>query len=1027
MIFLNFQSLVVDMILMGIVKSTHQTHLYVSLPGKLFGRVPIANISKSYTDFVQTIIENQDLTTKPKTLPELFSVGQIVYVKVLDKCHGEEQNILLSMLPSDINSEVPTQSLVEGNVIMCAVQEEEDHGYLLESGLKNIRTFMPKKYLKGNSLSIGEHIYCKIQKSTDSTLTVSMFKKNELNKIDTLDVPNLKTLMPGCVIDFNIARLLKNGVEGLLFDGSVSGYVNELNMPSKYSLNDPELIGKEMKARILYTMPFSNQIFATLIIDHQKGKAPLKFGTLIQDAKVIKQTSSGVLFKLKENARAFLPRNMIVKNLKKNFDIESAMMKFSPNSTHELRVMDYNVFDDCYHCTNDKNLIKEKYFGTFDLTLGQFAQAKVTEKIENGYRVKIGNVNGLLKGALMNPTAKLTVGNDIKVRIAEIDHDGKIVHVTNLKGFLTENANVLTSRKSIKFQEGYSGVVVRETDKLYIILFFNHIKAAMIKNEETENEILSIGGLKVGSVKNFVVKSVKGDRITVGIPKIINTTHLGQIFKAKVTSILPSGLQVYVDELKMNGKIPISFLSEFSKLANLIHGNIKENEIIEVVSLGNNLFSRRDVEYYKSGVIDDFNNLVPGDILRCNVKSTEADNIELECFLKNYNQSIKLNRNAFDKPEEVDLNPGDIVYVSVISKTESHNNSLYVTPSLHKVWKNEMELPLNMLKSYLNDVDYVLEKQKKAGKLFCKYSIGQRVSGKVKSNIGKNLLIEIEDGVHAQGMIENIQTFKVGGMIKDAVVVWIDPINSMIHVTLKEKCKDEISIDQKIDMKLINEKKHKSIVVFFNEFVTITSIRKSNQPLIYVPTKLHYNDFSSVTNRALGNASSKLVIKKSTEKHLLGIFVHDFKIFLKMDKFISKLGKRNADKLENVPKKLTKVDLDDVNDDEEERKTETEDESEDEIQTTKSLKENSKVLKMSEKSFAKSIKGTLKKTKMRVPLKKKILSNKDSLLDDNVVNLVSYKKFKEGEQKPQKNIEKMKNKKKSFVGKIKSKRLTKKN
>lgn len=1017
------------MVLMGIVKSTHISHLYVSLPGKLFGRVPIANISKSYTDFVQTIIENQDLTTKPKTLPELFSVGQVVYVKVLDKCHGEEQNILLSMLPSDINAEVPVQALEEGSVIMCAVEQEEDHGYLMESGLKNIRTFMPKKFVKGNSLSIGEHIYCKVQKSTDNTLTVSMFKKNEPNKIDTLEVPNLKTLMPGSMVDFNVARILKNGVEGLLFDGSVSAYVNEINMPSKMSLNDAEIIGKELKARILYTMPFSNQIFATLLVDPVKNnKSNLKFGTLIEDAKVVKQTSSGVLFKLNSNARAFLPRSVIVKNLKKNFDIESAMIKFSPGSTHEIRVMDYNVFDDCYYCTNDKKFLREKYFGTFDLEIGQFAQAKIMEKIdEKGFKIKIGCVNGFMKNILLNSGVKLTIGNDIKVRVVEIDHDAKIVQVTNLKGFLNEKAKVLTSKKQIKFNEPYTGVVMNENSKMYSILFFNHIKAAMIKNEDTESDLLSIGGLKVGSVKNFVVKNVKGDRITVGIPKTIDTTHLGKIFTAKVAAVLPSGLQIHINDLKMTGKIPINFLSDFSQLANQIHANIREDEMIEVVSLGNNLFSRRDVDYFKSGVIDDFKNLVPGDILRCNVKATDEDNIELECPLKNFNQNIKLNRNAFDNPNEVNLNAGDVLYVSVISKTESHQNSLYVTPSLHKVWKNEMELPLNMLKAYLTDVDYVLDKQKKAGKLFCKYSIGQRVSGKVKSNIGKNLLIELEDGVHAQGVIDNAQTFKIGSTIKDAVVVWLDPVSALIHVTLKEKCKDEISIDQKIEQKLVSEKKYKAIVVFFNDYVTVTSIRKPNQPLIYAPSKFHYNDFSPAASRALGNATSKLVIKKSTENRLLGIFVHDFKIFTKMEKFITKLGKRKAEKIENETPKMTKVDLDDVEDDEEERKTETEDDESDvEIQAKKSTKENSKVLKMQEKSFAKSLKGTLKKSKMRMPLKKKILTNKDSLLDDNVVNLVSFKKFKEGEQNGEKKMGKSMNKKKSIGGKNKPKRLVKK-
>ena len=57
----------------------------------------------------------------------MFSVGQVLYVKVIDKCHGEKQEILLSLLPEDINSEVGSGAWAEGNILLCAVQEEEDH------------------------------------------------------------------------------------------------------------------------------------------------------------------------------------------------------------------------------------------------------------------------------------------------------------------------------------------------------------------------------------------------------------------------------------------------------------------------------------------------------------------------------------------------------------------------------------------------------------------------------------------------------------------------------------------------------------------------------------------------------------------------------------------------------------------------------------------------------------------------------------------------------------------------------------
>lgn len=48
---------------MGIVKAAYTTHLYVGLPGRLVGKVPVSKISKAYSKLLQTVLETEDLTT----------------------------------------------------------------------------------------------------------------------------------------------------------------------------------------------------------------------------------------------------------------------------------------------------------------------------------------------------------------------------------------------------------------------------------------------------------------------------------------------------------------------------------------------------------------------------------------------------------------------------------------------------------------------------------------------------------------------------------------------------------------------------------------------------------------------------------------------------------------------------------------------------------------------------------------------------------------------------------------------------
>lgn len=267
----------------------------------------------------------------------MFPIGQLVYVKVIEKCHGVREEILLSMMPQDLHSEMGVSMLEEGHAMMCAVQTSEDHGYLMETGIKGVQAFLPKKNIKTEP-TVGEMVFCHITKVISGTITLNSFRKNELQKIETADVPNLKTLLPGLIVTFTIVGFLKNGVEGLLFDGSITAYANEFHLAKQINIADPAIIGKELKARILYIMPLSNHVFVTLNVNEVKTTDIIKYGSVIQDAKVIRQTSNGILLKLNAGgSKGLISRKTLVKNLKNNFDIDSALIKFSPNSVHGKR------------------------------------------------------------------------------------------------------------------------------------------------------------------------------------------------------------------------------------------------------------------------------------------------------------------------------------------------------------------------------------------------------------------------------------------------------------------------------------------------------------------------------------------------------------------------------------------------------------------------------------------------------------------------------------------------------------------
>ena len=266
--------------------------------------------------------------------------------------------------------------------------------------------------------------------------------------------------------------------------------------------------------------------------------------------------------------------------------------------------MDFNQLENIYVCSNDKKVLNETYFSTADFKISQLITVKLVKKLEKGFEVKIGHVRGYLKEIYWHEKSKISVGDSVKVRVVEIDFDSKSIQVTNLPGFMKEGVNFLWNAQHTK--GSFSGVVFRETMKSFMVLFFNHLKGVLAKTTENLEELEKMGGLKIGAVRVFQIKSFSKDKIFLNLPKSDASDNLGKTFSCKITSIVPSAVQIHISELKCFGKIPINYLSEFSSLANPMYLSLKEGDTIKVVALKNNEYSKRDVEYFENSAVLDF-------------------------------------------------------------------------------------------------------------------------------------------------------------------------------------------------------------------------------------------------------------------------------------------------------------------------------------------------------------------------------------------------------------------------------------
>lgn len=130
----------------------HKLELIVSLPGFLSAKVSIADISSSYTAILKQIAHDGSVASNDyKRLDELYKPGDYLVCNVLQLLDDAKYICRCSISPSAVNVNVKINSLAVGCVLVCSVSSVEDHGFVMETGLHNVRAFLERKHVLDDS------------------------------------------------------------------------------------------------------------------------------------------------------------------------------------------------------------------------------------------------------------------------------------------------------------------------------------------------------------------------------------------------------------------------------------------------------------------------------------------------------------------------------------------------------------------------------------------------------------------------------------------------------------------------------------------------------------------------------------------------------------------------------------------------------------------------------------------------------------------------------------------------------------
>lgn len=890
---LSFRSIKEGMVIMGCVRAINPTSLEIALPGRMNGIVEVSAISETYLKLAEQFIENDSNDDKSENeneyqpLSDIFKLGQIVTVRVLQIDTSKTNKIIikLSMSPKEVHAEYQHHGIRTKMIMSVAIAERQEHGYVIETGVKNLRGFLPQPENKAkDNLIVGSVHYCCVESvmvaPTASTATFSLYAR----KYTQLEEPNVTYIMPGSIVGFNVKKLLKDGIQGTIYDEPLVAYVNEHQLGCKNKVaKEPKdfKVGDFLPARVLYVMPLTKIVYLSLIIPDSYQVAPMSPvvqvkanqsyydihvpGTIIENAVVSHIGTGGIILKLPGSKGIISLRSL--KGEKVNFDMDIVMAKYQKGSVHKVRVLHYDPIDYLHICSVDKQMLDEKYFGLDDVKTGDILNAKITRKSTDGrYAVQVGRIKGYFSPLFLSkttPAKKLEGNQSIKCRVICKNTTKNEIFVTNLKEFLEPNASILTADSELTIDSIFVGVIKKKLSDGWLIGFFDYLNGMIYRNQCTATQLSTADRFYEGQVLRVTIKNVRNDggkkQIALGLADFL--TDIGAVHSGKVTAIQQTGIDVAFLTGNLNGFIPTMYLSNFTSLVHALQRSYQCYDNVKAIGAAQNCYSIRDLKDQNGDdvTVKRICDINVGDIIPAFIKNVANELIEVNCLLRDFRATVPIHYRMFvedsSKLTGLSLVPDQKIYVRVKS-VNKNLRTLTLSAKLHDVWSFNFKETCLLYRQYFEDLNKIkgaLNKEKSVRA----YNVGQTVDGTLSTGAEVNgqqvKTFILDDGV--QVYVTKNNEFELDHNEKaKLLIIWIDYTRNVLYGTMIKKYFDRMLNKQdenKAADSLIAHRGFKANVLLILEDLMVVYPAKHTNRFVYIPTRFHLNDFQPIVSKGI--------------------------------------------------------------------------------------------------------------------------------------------------------------------------------
>uniref|UniRef100_K3WWJ4 rRNA biogenesis protein RRP5 n=1 Tax=Globisporangium ultimum (strain ATCC 200006 / CBS 805.95 / DAOM BR144) TaxID=431595 RepID=K3WWJ4_GLOUD len=660
---ITFKSLRKGALLLGCVRQINDGELLISLPNKLNGIVTAAECSDEFFAYYE---KQQDKKQKkrpgiavpgasfgatkdaeeeeePAVLSSIFQVGQFVPCVVLSASkESKGKQIYLSLRTSLLHAELLPQTVNKGMTLHGTVASVEDHGAIINLGVRGLNAFVPLKELKTSEITPvkGQHMFVNVlsMNSHTSTATVTPDRSQVVKAVTRGDSFTVKQLVPGMLLNVRVEEVLKNGLSVnflTFFNATVEQ--NHMSNPCHLGWEESYKKGLKGRARIISIDFVSKQITLSMaphVVHLAVTEPSFTIGDIINEATIEridegigmllslqKASANGSDMDVDEEADAptkatwktFTPAYVHISNVSDN-RVDKLEKKFTVGTKIPARVIGFAPFDGLVNVSCKESSLSQTVLRHADLVAGEKLTGTIIKIEPWGILLELSEgVRGVVSPQHVPPfvslkktgkkgdsSGKYQVGKKVEARVLRVDMESKKTYLTMKKTLLTSEIPVLASYEDATMGRVAQGYITKIAEYGVVVSFYNGVyglvPAALLHQAGVVN-------LEEAYVLGQVVKAVV-TRCDVGKKRLMLTFNaaasssvkassgassqekselIGKTVKnVKVLDVEATCLRVQTED-GLEGVLPFVQLTDFPRQTALVDELVKQYEAGDVI------------------------------------------------------------------------------------------------------------------------------------------------------------------------------------------------------------------------------------------------------------------------------------------------------------------------------------------------------------------------------------------------------------------------------------------------------------